>query len=78
MGSPAVARWIAHLAFVVLMVRGWNELGLTRSAIFLLLWLIGFVGLRHAFDASLFFSPYVAVLDIALVFLIFKGDVKLS
>ena len=35
------------------------------------------VGLRHAFDASLFFSPYVALLDIALVFLIFRGDVKL-
>ena len=37
-----------------------------------LLW--GDLGIKRA----LFFSPYVAVLDIALAFVVLKGDVRLS
>jgi len=44
MGSPAVAAWITHGAFWVLLARG----------------------------------SFVAVLDIALVFVIFKGDVRIT
>jgi hypothetical protein len=81
-GSPAIAAWIAHLAFWGLMLCGWalGELNLKRLAIFLLLWLAGRMGLPHApyEPARAMFSSFVAVLDIALVFMIFKGDVWLT
>jgi hypothetical protein len=45
---------------------------------FLLLWLVGLFGLPYLpFDGSLSTS-FVAVLDITLVFIIFKGDVRLT
>jgi hypothetical protein len=49
---------------------------LKGTAIFLLLWLAGFAGSRFLVY-GMPFTPYVAVLDIALVFAIFKGDVRL-
>ena len=47
---------------------------------FLLLWLVGLVGLPYApyQPARAMFSSFVAILDIALVFTVFKGDVKLT
>jgi len=48
--------------------------------VFVLLWIAGRVGLVYlpwAPAAALFF-PYLAVLDIALVFTVFEGDVRLS
>jgi hypothetical protein len=33
---------------------------------------------RISFAAGPFVTPYVAVLDIALVFIVFKGDVRMS
>jgi hypothetical protein len=79
MGSPAVAAWIAQIAFVVLIVAGRAELGLKRIAIFSLLWLAGFFARSFlgAYGPGLF-PPYVAVLDIVLVFLVYHGDVKLT
>ena len=71
-GSPTIAAWIGHVVFVTLIVSGWDRLGRKRGAIFILLWLIGLVGLGGPL-----FAPYVAVLDVALVLLIFKGDVTL-
>lgn len=82
MGSPVIAAWIAHLAFWGLVLYGWalGELNLKRLAIFLLLWLAGRIGLPYApyEPARAMFSSFVAVLDIALVFMIFKGDVWLT
>ena len=46
--------------------------------VFLLLWLIGCVGLPLVTYGPLLFSSFVALLDIALVFIVFKGDVRLS
>jgi uncharacterized membrane protein YdcZ (DUF606 family) len=69
---------VAVWSFWILLGAGWaaDELHLKGSAVFLLLWLAGFVGSRFVFSAILF-TPYVAVLDIALVFTIFKGDITL-
>jgi hypothetical protein len=79
MGSIAVAGWIAHGAFWVLLVYGWavDELHATAITVFLLLWLIARFGLPYL-DAAAFFLTWVAVLDIALVFIIFKADVPLT
>jgi hypothetical protein len=82
MGSPAVAAAIAHLAFWGLAVYGWTcgALSAARIIVLLLLWLAGCLGLPYVpyEPARGMFSSFVAVLDIALVFLIFKGDVRLT
>ncbi len=77
--SAGIAAFVAHTAFWVLLVYGWfwDEMGLRGIAVFLLLWVAGMFGLEFVpFGASMF-SSYIAVLDIALVFIIFKGDVRL-
>ena len=43
---------------------------------FALLWVAGFIGLRSVLYGMLF-NPFVAILDIALVFVLLKGDVRL-
>jgi hypothetical protein len=81
-GSPAVAAWIAHLAFWGLLVYGCagGQLSLKRLAVFLLVWFAGLIGLPYVpwEPARAMFSSFVAVLDIALVFTIFNGDVRLT
>jgi hypothetical protein len=82
MGSAAVAAWIAHLAFIGLVVYGWAWRALTplRIAAFVLAWLAGRIGLQYVpyEPAHAMFSSFVAALDVALVFMIFKGDVRLT
>ena len=57
-----------------------GELSLKRLAIFLILWLTGLIGLSQIpYDpARAMFPSYVALLDIALVFTIFKADVGIG
>jgi hypothetical protein len=80
MGSPAVAAWIAHLAFWVLLARGWTsgDLGIRGTVIALALWLTAYIGLPFLPYGAAFFPSLVAVIDIALVFVIFKGDVHIT
>jgi hypothetical protein len=77
MGSAGLATWVAHAAFWALLAIGWfsDELGVRGVAVFVLLWLAGFFGLPYLPEGGLLVAPYVAVVDIALVFAIFKGDV---
>jgi len=79
-GSAGIAAWIAQIAFWGLIVVGLTsgELGFRRSAIFLALWLAGYVGLRFVSFGDLFLTSYVAVLDVVLVLTIFKGDVRIG
>jgi hypothetical protein len=79
-GSHLVAGWIAQWGFWILIGVGWlrGELALRGVAIFAALWLAGLIGLRHIPDGEFLFSPYAAALDIALVFAIFKGDIRLT
>ena len=80
MGSAAVAAWIAHVAFWTLLAYGWmwREIDAKRAAVFLILWVGGLYILPTILSGALPFSSFVAILDIALVFLIFKGDVRLT
>jgi hypothetical protein len=80
MGSSVVAAWIGHIVFWVLVVWGYltESLSARASVVFALLWLIPSFGLSFVPSAAPFFSPYVAVLDIVLVFLLFRGDVRLT
>jgi hypothetical protein len=68
---------VGHAAFWALLAIGWfsDELGVRGILVAVGLWLGGFVGLPHLAYGGPLFAPYVAVLDIGLVFAIFKGDV---
>jgi hypothetical protein len=79
MGSITIAGWIAHFAFWVLLVYGWIFDELHRGGIALLigLWLLGRFGLP-ILGADGLFLTWVAVIDIAMVFIIFKGDIPLT
>jgi hypothetical protein len=78
--SAGIAAWIAHIAFWILLPYGWffDELGPRGIAGFVALWLAGWLGLPYLgpVAAGMFFS-WVALLDVVLVFLIFKGDIRL-
>jgi hypothetical protein len=80
MGSSAVAAWIGHIVFWVLVVcgRATESLSGRSTAIVALLWIVPFLCLDFVPGAALFFAPYVAVLDIILVFALFKGDIRLT
>ena len=77
-GTPLVAAWLAHVAFWVLLALAakaarWRILG-----VFLALWVIGYVASGEVAALSLFFMPFVAVLDIALVFIVLQRDIRLT
>jgi hypothetical protein len=81
MGSTAVAAFIGFWAFWILLPYGYavGELSPKRVVLFLIFWICGRIGLAWLpAPAPALFSPYVAILDIALVFLIFHGDVRLN
>ena len=80
MGSAIVAGWIAQIVFwTVLIIGAWSEdLGPKSLAVFVVLWLAGMFGLPHVSFGAGLSTPFVAVLDIALVFLVFKGDIRLT
>jgi hypothetical protein len=80
MGSPAVAAWIAHVAFWVLLARGWmsGELGIRGTIIAFVPWLTAYISLPFVPYGPGLFASFVAVVDIALVFVIFKGDVHIT
>jgi len=78
--SAGIAALIAHGTFWVLLAYGWfwEEIGPRGIAVFLLLWIGGLIGLRYVPLGEAMFPSFVALLDLALVFLIFKGDVRLT
>jgi hypothetical protein len=78
--SPLIASLIGHVTFWILMAWGWATGSLEPRPrwLFVALWLAGLFGLPYFPNGAALFAPYVAVLDIALVFIIFKGDVTVT
>jgi hypothetical protein len=79
--SGVAAAWIAQLVFWALLLVGAavRELSTRSIGAFLFLWLVGYAAFpRISWRWGLFTTPYVAVLDIVLVFIVLKGDVQLS
>jgi hypothetical protein len=68
---------IAHIFFWVFLLIGASDMGGRGVAIYVGLWLIGYVVTYWVPSGGLVFLSYVALLDIALVFHVFKGDVRL-
>ena len=80
--SSGVAAVIAHVAFWVLLGFGWfaEEVGRVGATVFMALWVVGWFGfplLPVPYGPDLFVS-YLALLDVVLVFIVIKGDVKLT
>ena len=77
-GSPQVAWWIAHAAFWILLAlavrdRRWRTIIVIGG-----LWVIGYIASRQVASLALFFMPFVAVLDIVLVFFVLRRDIRLT
>ena len=77
-GSPLVGWWIAHVAFWVLVALAardtrWRTIGAIGA-----LWIAGYIASGRVTALNLFFTPYVAVLDIALVFIVLRRDIRLT
>jgi hypothetical protein len=77
-GSPLVGWWIAHVAFWVLLAlavrdRRWRTIGVIGA-----LWIAGYIASGQVAALSMFFMSYVAVLDIALVFIVLKRDIRIT
>ena len=66
------------MTFWVLMAYGWfwDELGPMGLGVLVSLWLAGRFGLPFIPSGEAMFASYMSILDIALVFMIFKGDVR--
>ena len=81
MGSPAIAGWIALLAFPCLLAWGFvsEELGRKAVAAFVVLGVFAWIGLpRLSPSGGYFVTPMLAVLDIVLVLMVFKRDIRFS
>jgi hypothetical protein len=81
MGSPAVAAFIGFWAFWILLAYGYavGELSRRQVFVFLVVWICGRMGLGHLpLPGPALFAPFVAILDVALVFAIFQGDIRLN
>jgi hypothetical protein len=79
--SQTAAAWIAEAAFVVLLGLGVvsGELSRARLVLFVALWLVGYFGLPALSSlGGSFVTSYVAILDIALVFIVLKGDLRIN
>lgn len=77
-GSPLVGWWIAHAAFWILLALAVRDRRWRTISVIGLLWVIGYIASRQIASLSLFFLPYVAALDIALVFIVLKRDIRFT
>ena len=74
-----IGSWMAQLLFWLLLVWSWvfDEMGHLWRAVFVVLWVASNVALR-TWNASELFPSIVAVLDVILVLIVFKADVRLT
>jgi hypothetical protein len=79
MGSAAIASLFAHAAFWLLVVFGRlsEELSVRGAVLFVLTWSAALVLSGYVPYGDALFPSFVALVDIALVLTIFKGDVRL-
>jgi hypothetical protein len=75
-GTPLVGAWVAHVTFWVLLGMAARAGRARLLIVFLAFWVIGYVASGQVPALALFFMPYVAILDIALVFIVLKRDIR--
>ena len=76
----ALPAFIAQCAFWVLLVIGWfrDELGPKGIGVAVVLFFAGRLGIAYVPHGASLVQSWAAILDIALVFVVFKGDVRLT
>jgi hypothetical protein len=80
-GSFGLTPWVAHPVFVALVVIGSisGEISRAGTALLVSLWLIGFIVFPRVLTmGDVWFPTVVAILDVILVFVVFKEDIRLS
>ena len=77
-GTPLIAGWVAHVAFWVLLALAAKAARWRVIGVFVAVWVIGYVAAGQVMALTLFFMPFVAVLDIALVFIVLQRDIRLT
>jgi hypothetical protein len=77
-GSVAAAALVAQVVFLALLVVAALSERMSLVAVFAALWLCGVAATRLVPQAGALFGPYVALLDILFVLIVFRGDVPLS
>ncbi|HET9358300.1 MAG TPA: hypothetical protein VFO58_01035 [Vicinamibacterales bacterium] len=80
MGSVGVAAWIAGIAFPTLLLIGWltGELGPKAAAAFAILGAAAWIGLPRIPNGAMLVTPALAVMDIVLVLVVFKRDIRIG
>ncbi len=81
MGSVAAAAWIAWIAFPAILAAGWlrREVGIRTTVLFTAAAAAVYVVLpRTVPNGTAIITPAIAVIDIVLVLVVFKGDVRLT
>ena len=68
----------AFWGFWILLIAGWmmRELSVRSTVVFVVLFAAGILGSPYVLGGALL-TPYLAILDIVLVLVVFKGDVTL-
>jgi hypothetical protein len=80
-GTHVIAAFVAHIAFWVLLVIGVlsGAIRTKGAVVFLVLWAVGYAALPRLSSISAgFVTPWLAILDIALVLIISEGDVPIT
>jgi hypothetical protein len=80
-GTPLITAWIGVVAFWCLVAWGMASAELSRRTVgvFLALWLLAYVGFDYLpVPYAAMFPAFVALLDVALVLIIFKGDLRIG
>lgn len=77
-GSPQIGWWIAHVAFWALIGLAARDGRWRTIGVFIALWVAGYIASSQLAVLALFFMSYVAVLDIALVFVVLRRDIRLT
>jgi hypothetical protein len=80
MGSVGVAAWIAGIAFPSLLLLGWltGELSPKATAIFAILGAAAWIGLPRIPNGAMLVTSALAIMDIVLVLVVFKRDVRIG
>jgi hypothetical protein len=80
MGSIAVAAWVAKLAFIALLMGGIvsGELRPRAIAAFATLGALVWLGLPSIPRGADFVTSALAIIDIALVLSVYKGDIRIT
>ncbi len=81
MGSPLIGQWIAAIAFPTLLILGFisEELKPKWIAAFALLGAAAWIGLpRFPPSGGYLVAPTLAILDIVLILVVFKRDIRIG